>query len=235
MAMTFTHLRGARNRFLEFSDPILDMNKPAGILSRLVDGIPEVNGLSDLSGKTVAEVTGWAPTPDTLALSTNKCNMKPFVNFTIISPPVPTHANANDVALKMLLDRKVDAVWIYADQAHLYQCSDGVAADWDCEMWSGFGSTFAYVQTGILGYAYAGTTLTMSKKGSGIPAIVNPCIEAFKKTKSYYDICQKHDLAGSCFPNSYFLNSPPVKKPWGVLTKDLFTTCADGYCPCPEA
>jgi hypothetical protein len=233
--MTFTHLIGSRNRFLEFSDPILDMNKPAGILSRLVDGIPVINGLSDLSGKKVAEVTGWAPTADTLAMSTNKCNMKPFIGFEMISPPVPDGANANDVALSMLLDGDVDAVWIYADQAHLYQCKDGVTADWNCSMWAGFGTTFAYVQTGITSYAYNGTTLTMSKKGSGLPDIVNPCIQEFLKTRSYYEICQKHDLVGSCFPNDYFPDSPPYSKAWSMFTRDLTTSCKDGYCPCPAS
>merc|ERR1712232_907387 len=233
--MTFTHLRGARNRFLEFSDPILDMNKPAGILSRLVDGVPVVSGLSDLEGKRVAEVTGWAPTADTLAMSYNKCNKKPFRGFEMISPPVPEGANANDVSLSMLLNGEVDAVWIYADQAHLYQCKDGVTADWNCSMWAGFGTTFAYVQTGITSYAYAGSTLTMSKKGSGIPDIVNPCIQKFLKTNSYYEICQKHGLVGSCFPNSHFKTEQPDEKPWMLMTKNLNTTCADGYCPCPRA
>merc|ERR1719482_249756 len=124
--MTFTNLRGGRQRHLEFSDPILNLNKPAGILTRLVDGVPVVSGLSDLAGKRVAEVTGWAPTPDTLALSTNMCTGKPFQGYEMISPVVPEGSNPNDVAMKMLLDGDVDALWIYADQAYLYQCDHGV-------------------------------------------------------------------------------------------------------------
>lgn len=31
---------------------------------------------------------------------------------------------------------------------------------------AGFGTTFAYIQTGLFGHAMAGTTLSMSKKGS---------------------------------------------------------------------
>ena len=47
----------------------------------------------------------------------------------------------------------------------------------------GFGTTFAYVQTGILEHSYNGTTLTISKKGSGLADIVNPCIQSFMQTK----------------------------------------------------
>merc|ERR1719343_778091 len=232
--MTFTHLRGARNRFLEFSDPILDLNKPAGLLTRLVDGVPVVNGLSDLAGKKIAEVTGWAPTPDTLALSTNKCTGQPFEDYEIISPEVPEGANANDVSMVLLLNGEVDALWIYADQAYLYQCPGDVSPDWNCSLWEGFGSKYAYVQTGMITYAVGGTTLTMSKKGSGIPDIVNPCIQKFKETKSYFDICQKHDLVGSCFPNSHF-SYVPKPSVWEIQAPQLNTTCSDGYCSCPEA
>merc|ERR1712187_125661 len=231
--MTFTHLRGARNRFLEFSDPILNLNKPAGLLTRLVNGVPVINGLSDLAGKKIAEVTGWAPTPDTLALSTNKCTGKPFHGYEIISPEVPEGANANDVSMELLLNGEVDALWIYADQAHLYQCTGDVSPDWDCSLWEGFGSKYAYVQTGMTTYAVGGTTLTMSKKGSGIPEIVNPCIQKFRETESYYKICEKYGVVGSCFPNTYFPPETPKPKTWEIPTKQLNTTCADGYCPCP--
>merc|ERR1712187_91572 len=231
--MTFTHLRGARNRFLEFSDPILDLNKPAGLLTRLVNGVPVVNGLSDLAGKKIAEVTGWAPTPDTLALSFNKCTGQAFDGYEIISPEAPEGANANDVSMKLLLDGEVDALWIYADQAHLYQCTGDVSPDWNCSLWEGFGSKYAYIQTGMTSYANSGTTLTMSKKGSGIPDIVNPCIDKFKKTESYYKICKKFDLLGSCFPNSYFPSEAPPTMSWELTAAQLTTTCADGYCACP--
>merc|ERR1712048_1376182 len=216
------------------SDPILDVNKPAGIITRLVDGVPHVNGLSDLAGKKVAEVTGWAPTPDTLALSTSKCTGKPFRGYEMISPVVPDGANANDVSMKMLLDGEVDALWIYGDQAHLYQCGDGVSPDWNCSLWKGFGTKYAYIQTGMITYAVAGTTLTMSKKGSGIPAIVNPCIEKFLATESYYEICKKHDVVSSCFRNQHFQTEEPPPKPWEIQAPNLKTTCADGYCPCPS-
>jgi len=232
--MTFTHLRGARKRFLEFSDPILNLNKPAGLLTRLDNGVPVVNGLSDLAGKKIAEVTGWAPTPDTLALSTNKCTGQPFEGYEIISPVVPPGANANDVSMRLLLNGEVDALWIYADQAHLYQCTGDVSPDWNCSLWEGFGSKYAYVQTGMTTYAVGGTTLTMSKKGSGIPEIVNPCIQKFKETQSYYKLCEKYGVVGSCFPNSYFPSESPQPKVWEITGVHLNTTCEDGYCPCPD-
>jgi hypothetical protein len=42
--MSYTHTAGERNRFLDFSSGILDVNKAAGILVRLdSDGNPEVS------------------------------------------------------------------------------------------------------------------------------------------------------------------------------------------------
>jgi hypothetical protein len=64
--MTYTHTKGVRNRFGEFSHSILENNKPAGLLTRLVDGKPILDPNSDLSGVKIADVTGWAPTIDGL-------------------------------------------------------------------------------------------------------------------------------------------------------------------------
>eukprot|EP00438_Fugacium_kawagutii_P022467 Skav232353 [mRNA] locus=scaffold2646:421951:422951:+ [translate_table: standard] len=94
-----------------------------------------------------------------------------------------------------------DVMWAYADQAKNYQCGDGITANWDCDMWGGFGTTFAYIQTGLFGHALAGTTLAMSKKGdlkinrSGLAKILDPCIDKFIETEKYYEICKKHDFA----------------------------------------
>lgn len=62
--MTFTHTNGKRNRMLEFSNAILQSNKPGGLLGRIEDGVQEISGTDDLSGKTIADVRGWAPTDD---------------------------------------------------------------------------------------------------------------------------------------------------------------------------
>ena len=64
--MTYTHTRGQRPRFMEFSKSIVAANKPAGLLTRMTGGVPAVNGDSNLANKKVADVNGWAPTSDTL-------------------------------------------------------------------------------------------------------------------------------------------------------------------------
>merc|ERR1712061_211599 len=46
-------------------------------------------------------------------------------------------------------------------------------------------------------------------------------------------ICEKYGVVGSCFPNTYFPSETPKPKTWEIPTKELNTTCADGYCPCP--
>ncbi len=55
-------------------------------------------------------------------------------------------------------------------------------------MWSKFGTEFAYVQTGIYDYMDAGTTLAISKKGSGLSDTLNPCINEFIETEAYKDL-----------------------------------------------
>ena len=87
--------------------------------------------------------------------------------------------NPNDVALAMLMDKTVDAVWIYADHAEKYQCDDKRIDSWNCDLWDGFGTDFAYIHTGMFEHATNGTTLAMTKKGSGINDILNPCIDKF--------------------------------------------------------
>jgi hypothetical protein len=87
-----------------------------------VNGKPTVNPHSDLSGLRVVDVSGWAPTADGLMYVTNTCTGKHYTNYTMIIPNNQGR-NANDVAMQMLRDDKADALWIYADQAHNYDCS----------------------------------------------------------------------------------------------------------------
>ena len=63
----------------------------------------------------------------------------------------------------------------------------------------------------------------MSKRGSGLPDIVNPCIDKFVKTKEYYELCKKHKLTESCYPNDHFPKSDKkvVEGPYTFKTKDL--------------
>ena len=121
-----------------------------------------------------------------------------------------------------------------ADQAAKYKnaCDTDSNQTWDCTMWSRFGTDFAYVQTGIYDYMNSGTTLAISKKGSGLANILNPCIEAFIKTKSYKDLCTKYGLEGDCFQNEFFDVKNEVKMPYSKPANELNTSCSDGYCPC---
>lgn len=171
--------------------------------------------------------------------------------------------NGNDHALNLLLTKQVDAVWIYADQAAKFNCEkarkDEVNINWDCDMWDQFGTTFSYIHTGFMDQNVNGTTLTMSRKGSGLNEVVNPCIDEYMKTKEYYDLCKSFDggsLFSDCFPNEHFTaastpasatdstdaSSPgahrvlagrhPDDHHWFTPTNKLKTTCSDGYCPC---
>lgn len=72
--MTFTHAAGVRNRFLDFTGSWAIKNKPAGLITRLDrNGVPHINGKDDLAGRTIVDVTGWAPTADTLYFVNNEC------------------------------------------------------------------------------------------------------------------------------------------------------------------
>ena len=125
--------------------------------------------------------------------------------------------------------------YIDADQAASYKaaCDIDSNQEWDCDLWSKFGTDFAYVQTGIYDYMESGTTLAISKKGSGLADTLNPCIEAFIKTKSYKDLCTKYDMEGACFQNEFFDKSDKEVMPYSLPTNELTTSCSDGYCPCP--
>lgn len=230
--MTYTHTKGERNRFLDFSYGILSMNKPAGLLTLLTDGVPTITGLDDLSGKKIVDVVGWAPTADALAMVTNQCTGNRFSGYEVVTPDAYDSLPANDAAMQMLRNGEADAMWVYADQGFVYQCDDGEEAEWDCDLWSGLGTEYAYVQTGLEA-AYNGTTLTISKKGSGLPAILNPCIQKFMETEAYYDTCVKHDLTGSCYANDHFPAAEEDNSPWLIPTDELTSDCSSGYCQCP--
>jgi hypothetical protein len=56
----------------------------------------------------------------------------------------------------------------------------------------------------MMEHAKNGTTLTMSRKGSGLSDIVNPCLADFMEQEEYYDLCRKYDLVEDCYENRYF-------------------------------
>jgi len=233
---TYTNTKGVRNRYLEFTKPILSMNKAAGILTRIENGTPVVDGMSSLDGVNVGDVVGWAPTSDLVGISKNLCTNKEFSGFTLVPNEPAEGENANDVALKQLLDGETDALWIYADQAHNYasKCEEDADQSWDCDMWKRFGTDFAYVQTGSYDYMNTGTTLAMSKKGSGLARTLNPCIDAYIETESYYTLCKKYGLEADCFQNKFFPSIEDEEpKDYSKPTNELSGDCAKGYCPCP--
>ena len=43
-----------------------------------------------------------------------------------------------------------------------------------------------------------GTTFAISKKGSGLPALLNPCIDKVVQTAEYRAICEKYFSPTSC-------------------------------------
>ena len=71
-------------------------------------------------------------------------------------------------------------------------------------LWTGPGTSFAYIHTGLFGHAVNGTTLAISKKGSGLSNIINPCLRQYMQTQDYYNVCSTHGLASSCYSNSFF-------------------------------
>jgi hypothetical protein len=244
---TYTHAQGVRNRFMEFTNSILDANKPAGLLTMLKpDGTPLVDGLSNLAGKKVVDVGGWVPTADGLMYVENKCTGQKYAPKCSEAGGADCYTllvgDGNDAAMKMLRDGTADAMFVYADQAYNYECDEngkthsGADPTWDCSLWNGFGKEYAYVQTGQFGHAINGTTLAISKKGSGLADLLNPCIQKFMKTEAYYDVCVKHDMVATCYKNEFFPDKEDKVKPYMKPTSehDKSTGCTDGYCPCPD-
>lgn len=236
---TYTHTVGARPLVADFSHGILEVNKAAGLITKLdSDGEPMVNGLSDLSGLRIVDVGGWAPTADGLDHVLNFCTDQNYASASAYTLLVAENAstNNNQEALEMILDGRADAMFVYADQAMNYikACNDGDTTDWDCNMWQGFGTTFAYVQTGQFEYVRNGTTLAMTKKNSGIAELLNPCLDQFIQTEEYYNICNTHGLVASCYANSFFpANATSSPGPYNQRTDEHTTGCSDGYCNCP--
>ena len=100
---------------------------------------------------------------------------------------------ANDVAMQILRNGTGDAIFLYAEQAQEYGvCPEGSV--WNCSLWEGLGTEYAYVQTGQFGYTINCTTLSLSRKGSGIRELLRPCLQEFLLTKEYFDICVKYNI-----------------------------------------
>lgn len=198
--MTYTN-QYQRQWSLEFSHGILEKNKPAGLLSRLEGGQPVIPPTSDLSGFKICDVSGWAPTIKTLAFSQNDCtNQSLFKGYTVVVPP----ENGPDAAMKLLLAGECDAVYMYADMIETRKPSMCNGCNWDATLYEGLGTQYAWIHTGVNEHMANGTTLAMTKKGTGVAEFLNPCIQKVIESKAYVDICKKYNLEGECFPNKYF-------------------------------
>lgn len=97
----------------------------------------------------------------------------------------------------MLWSAYTDAMFVYMDQAENYRNAGCIASqpdkkssslEWDCAKWSGFGKRFAFIHTGRFGHSINGTTLAVSKKGSDLNDIINPCMDRFLQTEEYYQV-----------------------------------------------
>eukprot|EP00927_Polykrikos_kofoidii_P074115 TRINITY_DN7007_c0_g1_i1.p1 TRINITY_DN7007_c0_g1~~TRINITY_DN7007_c0_g1_i1.p1 ORF type:complete len:397 (-),score=40.36 TRINITY_DN7007_c0_g1_i1:36-1226(-) len=232
--LTYTHTYGLRPKVADFSDGILRVSKPAGLLTLLDEnGNPKVTGFDDLSGKTVVDVGGWAPTLQGLGFVRNKCTGKSYATDRKVLIAEGADNN-NDLALSMLLNGTADVMYAYGDQAYNYKegCAKTTQTKVNCSIWAGLGTKFAYVQTGQFGYVINGTTLAMAKKGLGIAAKLNPCLRKFMETRDYYDICVKYKLVDTCLPNSFFPRGEKVIPVYNMPTNELTGDCTTGYCPC---
>merc|ERR1740129_747456 len=120
-------------------------------------------------------------------------------------------------------------MFVYADQAENYQCTPCQSHEW-CSAWNGFGTEYAYVQTGQFGYVNNGTTLAITKQGSGIAERINPCLRRFMATEEYYTVCKKHGLQESCYPNDYFQEQTIQHKEYNKETNEHSGgDCSTGY------
>lgn len=222
----YTHTKGERGLSLEFTHSILSGLKTAGILTRLDNGVPVVSPMTtDYTNVTLGDVAGWAPTSDTFAYNFNYCDggnqFLPPANGTI----KPSGGDGNTAAIKGLLDGEYDALYIYADQLH------NIINSKDPSVAGGFGTTFAYIHTGLDQWSINGTTLAISKRGSGLKQVLDPCIAALVETQTYQDICTSH------FPASRCINNPAASGPTLFYDNKMNErtdayACADGYCTC---
>lgn len=238
--MLYSHGTGARDDKAHFSIAIVK-HKTAGIITGLdANGHPKVDGASNLHGKTVADVNGWAPEPETLDMVRNLCtNTKFSSGKTIHDISSSSNEEVNDKALRSVLDGNSDALYIFADHADTHQCknnNNNVARAHDCNLWDKLGEPngFAYVQTGMDGWAVNGTTLMMTRKGEhgDVMELLDSCLDKYMQTQDYCNKCSKHGIMDDCFANSHCPRSS-AKSIYDRPTSQQ-GDCSSGYCGCPE-
>jgi len=220
----YTHTKGERGLSLEFTHSILGGLKTAAILTRFDNGVPVVSpSLYNYTGVKLGDVAGWAPTSDTFSFNMNTCAGKQF--FT--EDPFLTVADGNGPAINALLDGTFDALYIYSDQINNFINSGDALAN-------GFGTTFGYIHTGLNGWSYNGTTLAISKRGSGLKDVLDPCIYKVSQTQNYTDMCESYWSPSACIQNQFSSGSSATAY-WyddAMSARTDAHTCADGYCTC---
>ena len=79
-----------------------------------------------------------------------------------------------------------------------------------------------------------GTTLAISKRGSGLSDVLNPCIKAVSQTQEYTALCESHFNPSSCIQNAYSSSSGPSSYHYDnrMNARTDSYTCTDGYCTC---
>ena len=86
----------------------------------------------------------------------------------------------------------------------------------------------------MLDHLNGGTTLAISKLGSGLASVLDPCIEKFLDEEEYYDLCVEYNVVDQCYLNKFFPDDESQSTPPYLLpTNELATRCESGYCACP--
>jgi hypothetical protein len=226
----YTHTKGERGLSLEFTDAILGGLKRAGILTRLVNGKPIISPQThDYTNIKIGDVAGWAPTPDTFKYNINSCTGKQFVGETLLSPA----EDGNEAAITALLNGTFDALYLYADQLNNFATT---GSDAEKALAAGLGTEFAYIHTGLNGWSYNGTTLAISKRGSGLKDVLDPCIQKVVRTQQYTTMCESYWAPSTCIQNEFSTVSGPTSYWYDDLmnARTESRKCADGYCTCNE-
>jgi len=239
----YTHSKGERGLSLEFTHSILAKDKTAGILTRLDnDGKPFISPTTvDFTPYKLGDVSGWAPTADTFWYNQNHCvDGSPgfTTNNTIM---FPNDGDGNEAAINALKSGELDALYIYADQLHNFIASGNEAAVGFGEKTTATVQGFAYIQTGLNGWSINGTTLAISKLGSGLSQILNPCIDKIVRTSEYLEICESYFDSSSCIggagqsdSQSLYYDAPMNERTDAEHTSEAPNKCENGYCTCSE-
>ena len=204
----------------------------AGILTRLnQDGKPVVSPKTvDFTDIKVGFVGGYAPTKDTFPYNKNFCveGFPQFSTNSTLTRPVDIYGVPVDgpqKAIEWLLSGKFDAVYMKANQLNQLIDSGDDAA-------KGFGTNFSYIHTGLNEWSHNGTTLAISKRGSGLPSVLNPCIDKIVRTPKYLEICEKYFESSKCIGGEGTDTDLFFDVPMNQLPEKY--NCASGYCSCDE-